>query len=51
MIESNSILDHWDMWSSRNMSLAMMPFMLILDHWDMWSSRNLAKRSNLAGGF
>ena len=34
------ILDHWDMWSSRNNSSAGWILFTILDHWDMWSSRN-----------
>ena len=34
------ILDHWDMWSSRNRRLHPPAPAHILDHWDMWSSRN-----------
>ena len=34
------ILDHWDMWSSRNLAHVNQLRHPILDHWDMWSSRN-----------
>ena len=34
------ILDHWDLWSSRNVSLFKSILPGILDHWDLWSSRN-----------
>ena len=34
------ILDHWDMWSSRNYNNMTDANTGILDHWDMWSSRN-----------
>ena len=34
------ILDHWDMWSSRNVNANSLGTAIILDHWDMWSSRN-----------
>ena len=34
------ILDHWDMWSSRNWIGGLIADWKILDHWDMWSSRN-----------
>ncbi len=37
---SDSILDHWDMWSSRNVTGELVAGGGILDHWDMWSSRN-----------
>ena len=37
----DDILDHWDMWSSRNITGGGMDAPDILDHWDMWSSRNL----------
>ena len=43
MIASNSILDHWDMWSSRNGVAQFCDGAIILDHWDMWSSRNPAE--------
>ena len=36
------ILDHWDMWSSRNADGTFVDIATILDHWDMWSSRNVA---------
>ena len=36
------ILDHWDMWSSRNKLDSINDVYRILDHWDMWSSRNAA---------
>ena len=36
------ILDHWDMWSSRNSGVGRGGGGFILDHWDMWSSRNSA---------
>ena len=36
------ILDHWDMWSSRNADGTYVDIATILDHWDMWSSRNVA---------
>ena len=35
-----AILDHWDMWSSRNAIVSVFVTQPILDHWDMWSSRN-----------
>ena len=36
----NYILDHWDLWSSRNAGQRPRPYARILDHWDLWSSRN-----------
>ena len=35
-----AILDHWDLWSSRNAGQRRQRGGKILDHWDLWSSRN-----------
>ncbi len=41
------ILDHWDMWSSRNQPVSNATASAILDHWDMWSSRNQRQRRQI----
>ena len=40
LIRSGHILDHWDLWSSRNVQTFTACATQILDHWDLWSSRN-----------
>ena len=45
-----AILDHWDLWSSRNHSPYSHTYPPILDHWDLWSSRNGSTRFDYLTG-